>query len=62
MIAAGDKTLSGKTKSTGGIRTYKSFKIGVISLPGGEATISIKPGQFKGAIMNFRLLTLTPAK
>jgi outer membrane protein assembly factor BamB len=61
-ISAGDQKLAGKTEHTGGIKTYKSFKIGTIALPKGKATISIKPGKFKGAIMNFRLLTLTPVK
>ena len=61
-IVAGDRKLVGKTEHTGGIRTYKSFKIGTITLPKGKVTLAIKPDKFKGAIMNFRLLTLTPVK
>ncbi|MDP6545451.1 MAG: PQQ-binding-like beta-propeller repeat protein [Phycisphaerae bacterium] len=61
-IIAGDRKLSGKTEHTGGIRTYKSFKIGTITLTKGKATLAVKPGAFKGAIMNLRLLTLTPVK
>ena len=60
-ITAGDQKIAGKTEHTGGIKTYKSFKIAAITLPKGKVTVSIKPGKFKGAIMNFRLLTLTPA-
>ncbi len=61
-ISAGDAKLAGKTEHTGGIRTYKSYKIGTIDLPGGAVSLALKPGPFKGAIMNFRLLTLTPVK
>ena len=61
-ISAGDQKLAGKTENTGGIKTYKSFKIGTITLPKGKVTVSIKSGKFTGAIMNFRLLTLTPVK
>jgi len=61
-IVAGDRKLVGKTEHTGGIRTYKSFKIGAITLPKGTVTLAVKPDTFKGAIMNLRLLTLTPVK
>jgi len=61
-ISAGEGKLVGKTEHTGGIKIYKSFKIGEITLPKGKATVAVKPGDFKGAIMNFRLLTLTPVK
>jgi len=61
-IIAGDQKLQGKTESTRGIRTYKSFKIGTIALPKGKVILAIKPSKFKRAIMNFRLLTLTPVK
>ncbi len=61
-ISAGDAKLTGKTESTGGIRNYKSFKIGTITMPKGSTTLALTPGPFKGAIMNFRLLTLTPVK
>ncbi|MDP6634842.1 MAG: PQQ-binding-like beta-propeller repeat protein, partial [Phycisphaerae bacterium] len=61
-IVSGDRKLPGKTEKTGGMTTYKSFKIGRITLPKGNVTVSIKSGRFKGAIMNFRLLTLTPVE
>jgi outer membrane protein assembly factor BamB len=61
-ISAGDAKLTGKTESTDGIRNYKSFKVGIITMPKGSTTLALKPGPFKGAIMNFRLLTLTPVK
>ena len=61
-IVAGSQQLAGKTQHTGGIKTYKAHRIGTIALPGGKVTLAIKPGKFRGAIMNFRLLTLTPVK
>ena len=61
-IAAGEGKLVGKTEHTGGIKTYKNFQIGAITLPGGKVILAVKPEKFKGAIMNFRLLTLTPVK
>ncbi len=62
-ILAGAAKLAGTTKGTGGIRTYKSYDVGAIALPAGEVTLTIQPGTFTGgALMNFRLLTLTPAK
>ena len=61
-IIGGDQKLTGKSEHTGGIKTYKSFKIGAITLPKGKVTLAIKPDKFTGAIMNFRLLTLTPVK
>ena len=61
-IVVGDQRLAGRTQHTGGIKTYKAFKIGALKLPAGKVVLAIKPGQFRGAIMNFRLLTLVPAK
>ena len=61
-IIAGSQQLTGKTQHTGGIKTYKAHKIGTIALPPGKVTLAVKPGKFRGAIMNFRLLTLTPTK
>jgi choline-sulfatase len=60
-IVAGKAKLSGKTEHTGGIKTYKGFKIGRIRLECGKLKLSIRPGDFEGAIMNFRRLILTPA-
>ncbi|MBT3200724.1 MAG: PQQ-binding-like beta-propeller repeat protein, partial [Phycisphaerales bacterium] len=61
-ITAGDQKIAGKTEHTGSIRTYKSFKLNTVTLPEGKVTVSIKSGKFKGAIMNYRLMTLTPVK
>jgi len=61
-IVVGAQRLAGKTESTGGIKTYKSHRIGTIALPKGTCTLAVKPGPFTGAIMNFRLLTLTPVQ
>jgi len=61
-ITTGDAKLAGKTEHTRGIRNYKSFGIGTIALPKGAVALTLKPGPFKGAIMNYRLLTLTPVK
>ena len=61
-LVAGSAELPGKTENTGDIRTYKAYKIGTIVLPAGEVVLAVKPGEFTGAIMNFRLLTLTPAR
>ncbi len=61
-IVVGDERLAGKTEDTGGIKTYQSYRVGTIKLPGGACTLAVKPGPFTGAIMNFRLLTLTPAR
>ncbi len=61
-IVAGDAKLTGKTEHTGGIKTYKRYRVGTIALPGGDVTLAVKPGPFQGAIMNFRLLELSPAK
>lgn len=60
-IEAGGQKLAGKTRHTGGIKTYKPFKVGTLALPAGKVTLVIRPGKFKGALMNFRLLRLTPA-
>ena len=62
VITAGERELQGTTKHTGGIKTYKAFEAGELALPDGRVTLTIRPGPFKGAIMNFRLLTLTPVK
>ena len=60
---AGGQRLAGKTENTGGIKTYKAYPVGRIALPDGKVTLAVKPGKFTGgAIMNFRLLTLTPVK
>jgi len=61
-LTVGDQALVGKTEDTGGIKTYKSFRVGTIALPAGDAMLTLKPGPFKGAIMNFRLLTLSPVR
>ncbi|MBT4819843.1 MAG: PQQ-binding-like beta-propeller repeat protein [Lentisphaerae bacterium] len=62
-ITAGKATLTGKTVHTGGIKTYKPHEVGTIDLSAGKTTLSIKaPELRKGALMNFRLLTLTPVK
>jgi len=61
-IVAGKAKLPGKTENTGGIRTYKAYKVGTIALPAGKVTLAVKPGRFTGAIMNYRLITLRPVK
>jgi arylsulfatase A-like enzyme len=61
-ITVGDERLTGKTEHTAGIRAYKAFAVGRLRLPAGKATLAIKPGAFRGAIMNFRLLTLRPVQ
>ena len=61
-IVAGNQRLAGKTENTRGLKTYKAFAIGAIVLPEGHTTLTIKPDHFTGAIMNFRLLTLTPSR
>lgn len=62
-ILAGSAKLAGTTKDTGGIRTYQAYDVGTIALPAGEVTLTVQPGAFTGgALMNFRLLTLTPVK
>jgi len=59
-VVVGQQQLAAKTRDTGGLKTYKSFRVGTIALPAGTCTLAVKPGPFTGAIMNFRLLTLTP--
>ncbi len=61
-ITAGTASLAGKTVHTGGLKTYKPHKVGTITLPAGEVTLRIQGGKFRGALMNYRLLTLTPTK
>ncbi|NQT86607.1 PQQ-binding-like beta-propeller repeat protein [bacterium] len=62
-LVAGDQKLPGKTENTGGMKDYKSYEIGTVTLPKGNVTLVVKPDDFTGgALMNFRLLTLTPAK
>jgi outer membrane protein assembly factor BamB len=62
-IHAGGQKLPGKTENTGGLRQYKAHKVGTLTLPKGNVTLTVKPDEFTGsAIMNFRLLTLTPVK
>ena len=58
-ITAGKNKLKGKTQKTGGIKTYKSFAVGEMELAKGEVTLQIKGEKFKGALMNFRELTLS---
>ena len=57
-IAAGGQELASTTVHTGGIKTYKPFKLGALTLPGGTVTVAVKPGKFEGAFMNFRLIRL----
>jgi choline-sulfatase len=61
-IEANGSKLEGKTEHTGGIKRYKAFDVGALKLPGGKVSLAIKPGPFKGAIMNFRRLRLTPTR
>ncbi len=61
-IRAGNKSLNGTTRHTGGIKTYKSFQVGTLELPAGRVALTILPGAFQGAIMNFRRLTLAPVQ
>ena len=61
-ITAGDKSIAAKTTHTGGIKNYKQFDLGTITLPAGAVTLSIKPDKFTGAIMNYRKIKLTPIK
>ena len=58
-ITAANAKLVGRTVHTGGIKTYKPHDVGTIDLPAGKVVLSIKGEQLKGALMNFRLLTLT---
>ena len=60
-LVVGDQRLAGTVQPTGGVKAYKSFRVGTLTLPAGTCTLAVKPGPFQGAIMNFRLLTLTPA-
>jgi len=62
-LIAADQTLAGKTRNTGGMKTYKAYPIGTLTLPAGQTTLTVKPDAFTGgAIMNYRLITLTPVK
>ena len=61
-IEAGGAKLNGTTGNTGGIKIYKPHALGTLTLPAGKVTLAVKPGEFRGAVMNFRLLRLTPRK
>ena len=61
-ISIGDKSITAKTTHTDGIKKYKEFDLGQITLPAGKTTLTITPDKFTGAIMNYRLIELTPVK
>ena len=61
-IAVGGHKLAATTVHTGGIKTYKPFALGTVTLAAGKATLAVQPGKFKGAFMNYRLVRLTPVR
>ncbi len=62
VIETGEGRLEATTEGTGGIREYKTFDIGSISLPSGDSTLMVKPNDtLKYPLMNYRLIELMPA-
>ncbi len=68
MLKAGNQELHGKVEKTGSWQTFKTKKIGTIKLDAGIQKLIFKPTlKFetvgdKGALLDFRKLTLVPVK
>lgn len=62
VVAVGGKSISGKTENTGGWMTYRTLKVGTVTLPEGPVTLSLKPVTIDGGLMDLKLLTLEKSK
>jgi Tfp pilus assembly protein PilF len=61
VVAVGKQTLRGQSRETGGWQVYKTVKLGPVTLPAGDTTVTVRPeGPFQRALMDLRSLTLTP--
>ncbi len=61
-ISAGGKSLSFIVDDTGGFQNFVPRKIGVLTLPAGRQTITVKPKTKPGmAVMDLRQIVLRPA-
>ncbi|MBN2449639.1 MAG: sulfatase-like hydrolase/transferase, partial [Lentisphaeria bacterium] len=60
-VRCGTGSVRGVTQATGGMRTYAAVEVGTVVLPAGDVAVEVVPDSFRGALMNVRGLTLTPA-
>ena len=61
-LESGDRSLSGRVKSTGGWSQYLASKIGTISLAAGSHRVVLRPdgNDLRGALMDLRAVYLIP--
>ena len=61
-LESGDRSLSGRVKSTGGWNQYLATRIGSISLAAGSHRVVLRPdgNDLRGALMDLRALYLVP--
>jgi alpha-L-fucosidase len=62
MLKVDKKNNPMTAKTTGGLETYETIKVGRVRLPEGECTINIFPQKQTWTQMNFRSMTLRPAE
>jgi hypothetical protein len=62
-FAAGEQELDGKTVNTSGWETWKTMKLGEVSLPTCESVFALSPAPIlSGGLMDFKALRLVPVK
>jgi hypothetical protein len=62
-VGGGAAPLSGKVKETGGWTTWSTDKLGVVELPAGKVTLSVKPKSKPGlGVMNLKSVVLRPVQ
>ena len=63
IFSAGEQKLGGKTANTGGWETWKTVRLGELTLPQGLSTFELSPTpQLVGGLMDFKLLRLVPVQ
>jgi putative membrane-bound dehydrogenase-like protein len=63
VIAAGDAKVSGKIAGTGTWENYKGTKVGSLLLAEGEQQVVMRPaGKVRSALIDLRMIRLTPEK
>jgi alpha-L-rhamnosidase len=62
VLSIGRQQLSGETRSTGGWYNYKVMDLGEVKLAKGRHIVTLQAGPFRHAAMNFKSISLSPAK
>jgi serine/threonine-protein kinase len=61
VLEGGRRPLRGKTVGTGGWDRYRQQKVGVLTLPAGTRTLTLRPeGRLRGALLDLRGVHLVP--